>query len=182
MYILNGEKNLSFIWQPVYIKCYQTDRDWLLRFYYENIVQISNKLKFSYASHSSKIKNSLNKITFTWANFSSKILSFSLIVLSIGFGGIVISSSVVRNLLIARANKSNVYRTSIYFFKVYNRGTRTKLLTLIWCLYCKHWTDITHCSGVSIVDFAQFNVGLVNTPQLRFSIDADRAEENLSPA
>ena len=30
--------------------------------------------------------------------------------------------------------------------------TRTTWLTWLWCIYCKLWTDITHCSCISIVD------------------------------
>ena len=30
-------------------------------------------------------------------------------------------------------------------------------MTSFWCLYCSLWTHFTHCSGVSIVGFEQFN-------------------------
>ena len=30
-------------------------------------------------------------------------------------------------------------------------------MTSFWCLYCQLWTDFTHCSGVSVVDFKQEN-------------------------
>ena len=31
-------------------------------------------------------------------------------------------------------------------------GTRMTWLTWLWCIYCKLWTDFTHCSCISIVD------------------------------
>ena len=42
-------------------------------------------------------------------------------------------------------------------FKVNYKDTRTTSLALFWCLYCSFWTDFTHCSAVSIVEFEQIN-------------------------
>ena len=42
-------------------------------------------------------------------------------------------------------------------FKVKTRDTRTTP-TSFWCLYCQLWTDFTHYSGVSILDFNHVNV------------------------
>ena len=39
--------------------------------------------------------------------------------------------------------------------KVNTKDTRTTSLTSFWCLHYKFWTDVTHCSGVSILDFEQ---------------------------
>ena len=36
------------------------------------------------------------------------------------------------------------------------------LMTLFWRLYCWFWTDFTHVSGVSTVDFEQVNAGWVS--------------------
>ena len=63
---------------------------------------------------------------------------------------------------------------SLYLFKVNNGNTRTvceicskitiktpltTLLMSLWCLYLYLWADLTHWSGVSIVDFEQINAG-----------------------
>ena len=42
-------------------------------------------------------------------------------------------------------------------FKVNNKHARITSMTSFWCLYCWLWTDSTHCSAVSIVDFEQVN-------------------------
>ena len=47
-------------------------------------------------------------------------------------------------------------------FKVNNEDTRMTSLTSIWCCYFWLWTDFTHCSGVSIVDFEQVHADWVS--------------------
>ena len=47
-------------------------------------------------------------------------------------------------------------------FKVYNKHTRTTLLTRLtsfYCLYCQLWTYCTLCSGGSIVNFKHVTAG-----------------------
>ena len=44
-------------------------------------------------------------------------------------------------------------------FQVNNKETRTTLMMSFWYLCCYLWTDFTHCSAVSIVDFEERNVG-----------------------
>ena len=76
-----------------------------------------------------------------------------------------------------KPNKITSYeqnRVSIYLFKfndektpeqcktlikVDKKDTRTTLMASLWCLFCWLWTDFTHCSGVSIVDFQQASAG-----------------------
>ena len=50
-------------------------------------------------------------------------------------------------------------QAGIYLFKVNNNNTTTMSLALIWCLCFYLWTDFTHCSVVSIVNFEHVNVG-----------------------
>ena len=47
----------------------------------------------------------------------------------------------------------------IYLFKGSNKNTCMTSLTSFRYFYCKLWTDFTHRSDVSIVDFEQANVG-----------------------
>ena len=47
-------------------------------------------------------------------------------------------------------------------FKVNNEDTRMTSLTSVWCCYFWLWTDFTHCSGVSIVDFEQVHADWVS--------------------
>ena len=44
------------------------------------------------------------------------------------------------------------------FWKFNNRHSQ-EALTWFWCLCWWQWTDFTHCSSVSIVDFEQVNAG-----------------------
>ena len=56
-----------------------------------------------------------------------------------------------------------VYPADIYSFKFNNRNTRTVceiyLKLTISTSKRRHWTDCTHISGVSFVDFEQVNAG-----------------------
>ena len=53
-----------------------------------------------------------------------------------------------------RTNK-RLYISSVNSFQLTS-------LTSFWCLYCYLRTDSTYCSGVSIIDFEQVNVGWVD--------------------
>ena len=61
------------------------------------------------------------------------------------------------------------YPVSIYWFKINNKNTRimceicSKLSIKIQEQHQWHGTDFTHCSGVSIINFEQVNVGWVVT-------------------
>ena len=46
-------------------------------------------------------------------------------------------------------------------FEVGNEDTRTTPLASCWCLYCRLWAWLAHCSGVSVVDSGQENAGWV---------------------
>ena len=52
--------------------------------------------------------------------------------------------------------QSNVWN----LFKVNNKDTRI-ISMLFWCLYYYFKTNLTHCSGVSIVEFEQENAGCI---------------------
>ena len=64
-----------------------------------------------------------------------------------------------------RTRKNSVYghfSSSGYFennvwnmFKVNNKDNRATPLTLFWCLWRYFWTDMSHRSGVCIIDFEQ---------------------------
>ena len=67
-------------------------------------------------------------------------------------------------------NKQWKYQNNVWNpFKVNNKNTRTTAVTSFWCCYCQLWTDFTHCSGVSIVDFEQINAGWVVVKRLLMS-------------
>ena len=51
-------------------------------------------------------------------------------------------------------------------FKLTIKTPELRWLTSFRCLYCYFWTDFTHCSVVSIVDFKQVNVGWDKTLHL----------------
>ena len=51
-------------------------------------------------------------------------------------------------------------------FKVDTKDTR---MTSFWCLYYYLWTDFTHCSGDSIVDFEQANADWIITSTFRLT-------------
>ena len=66
-----------------------------------------------------------------------------------------IEKSNTANIYLFKINYGNTRRKS-NLFKVHNNDARTAS-TLFWCLYCQTWTDFTHSSGVTIIDFEQVN-------------------------
>ena len=59
------------------------------------------------------------------------------------------------NIYLFKINYGNTRRMS-NLFKVHNNDTRTAS-TLFWCPYCQTWTDFTHSSDATIIDFEQVN-------------------------
>ena len=47
------------------------------------------------------------------------------------------------------------------YVKSVHKDIRTITLASFWCLYSQLWTDLTRCSGASIIDFEQANIGWV---------------------
>ena len=58
-------------------------------------------------------------------------------------------------------SKSTMETPELFVFKVKNKDTRTKSMMPYWCFYFKPWTDFTHYTGVSSVDFEQVNADLL---------------------
>ena len=82
------------------------------------------------------------------------------------------------NIYLFKINYGNTRRMS-NLFKVHNNDTRTAS-TLFWCLYCQTWTDLTHSSDATIINFEQVNASWDCMKLSSYPLNVDYLVSNLN--